>query len=139
MNVSAFLEAFSRWAGAQPDVKAVALVGSYARDAATPSSDVDLLILVSDVATYIDNQSWVSLFGEVAECREEDWGQVTSLRTFYKDGLEVEYGFSTPDWADAPMDAGSFRVVSDGIKVLYDPLDIISTVQGEVSTDREWM
>ena len=35
MNVSAFLEAFNCWASAQPDVKAVALVGSYARDAAT--------------------------------------------------------------------------------------------------------
>jgi uncharacterized protein len=136
MNVSAFQEMFGRWAAAQPDVKAVALVGSYARDAATPDSDIDLLILVADVATYIRDQSWVSLFGEVTECREEDWGRVTSLRAFYQNGLEVEYGFSTPDWADMPIDAGSFRVVSDGMKVLYDPLDILSIVQREILSNR---
>jgi uncharacterized protein len=136
MNVPAFLEMFSQWAGTQSDVKAVALVGSYARDAASEGSDVDLLILVADVAKYIRDQSWVSLFGEAAECREEDWGKVTSLRTFYGDGLEVEYGFSTPDWADMPIDAGSLRVVADGMKVLYDPLGILSIVQREVLLGR---
>ena len=125
MNVSAFLETFNRWASAQPDVKAVALVGSHARDAATEDSDVDLLILTTDVAKYINDRSWVSLFGEVAECRVEDWGKVTSLRTFYKDGLEVEYGFSTPDWAKRPMDAGSLRVVTDGMKILFDSQNIL--------------
>ena len=128
---------FGRWAAAQSDVKAVALVGSYARDAATPGSDIDLLILVADVDNYIRDQSWVSLFGEVTERLEEDWGRVTSLRAFYKNGLEVEYGFSTPDWADTPIDAGSFRVVSDGMKILFDPLDILSTVQREVISNRE--
>lgn len=137
MNVSAFLEVFSRWAGVQPDVKGVALVGSYARDAATPGSDVDVLILTTDAARYIRDRSWVSLFGEVTECRVEDWGKVTSLRTFYEDGLEVEYGFSTPDWACVPMDAVSFRVVLDGMKVLFDPLGILSAVQREVLSGSE--
>jgi Nucleotidyltransferase domain len=117
MTVSTFLEAFNCWASGQPDVKAIALVGSYARDAATEGSDVDLLILTTDVAKYINDRSWVSLFGEDAECRVEDWGKVTSLRTFYKGGLEVEYGFATPDWARKPMDAGSLAVVSDGMKI----------------------
>ena len=137
MNVSAFLEVFSRWAGEQPDVKGVALVGSYARDAATVGSDVDLLILTTDAAKYFSDRSWVSLFGEVTECRVEDWGKVTSLRAFYKDGLEVEYGFTTPDWALMPMDAVSFRVASDGMKVLFDPLGILSAVQREVLSGSE--
>jgi hypothetical protein len=132
MDVSAFLKAFNCWASAQPDVKAVALVGSYARDAATEGSDVDLLILTTDVSKYINDRSWVSQFGEESECRIEDWGKVTSLRTFYKDGLEVEYGFTTPDWAKIPMDAGSLRVVSDGMKILFDAQNILSTVQLKV-------
>jgi len=137
MNVSAFLEAFSCWASAQPDVKAVALVGSYARDAATDGSDVDLLILTTDVAGYISDHSWVTRFGDVGECRVEDWGKVTSLRTFYKDGLEVEYGFATPDWAQRPMDAGSLRVMSDGMKILFDAQNILSMVQRGLSSGRE--
>jgi Streptomycin adenylyltransferase len=129
MNVWAFLEAFSNWASAQPDIKAVALVGSYARDASTEGSDVDLLILTTDVAKYFSDRSWVSRFGADSECRIEDWGKVRSLRTFYSDGLEVEYGFTTPDWAQKPMDAGSLRVVSDGMKILFDPQNILSEVQ----------
>ncbi len=137
MNVSAFLETFNGWASAQPDVKAVALVGSYARDAALEGSDVDLLILTTDMAKYVSDRSWVSLFGEATECRVEDWGKVTSVRTFYQGGLEVEYGFTTPDWAKMPMDAGSSRVVSDGMKILFDAQNILSSVQREVSSEGE--
>jgi uncharacterized protein len=137
MNISAFLEALSLWASAQPDIEAVALVGSFARNAATEESDVDLLILTPAVAKYIRDRSWVSLFGEAAECREEDRGKVTSVRVYYEGGLEVEYGFSTPDLAGVPVDRVTFRVVSDGMKVLYDPQGILSTLQREVLSSGE--
>ncbi|MCM3872389.1 MAG: aminoglycoside 6-adenylyltransferase [Pyrinomonadaceae bacterium] len=132
MNISTFLEGFTCWASTQPDVKAVALVGSYARAAATESSDVDLLILTTDVSKYVSDCSWASQFGEASECYVEDWGKVTSMRTFYQDGLEVEYGFATPDWAKRPMDAGSLRVITDGMKILLDAQNILSDVQREV-------
>jgi predicted nucleotidyltransferase len=133
MNVSAFLEAFSRWASTRPDVVAVALVGSYARDAADEGSDVDLLILTNDVTGYVSDRSWVSLFGEAAECAVEDWGKVKSVRAFYEGGLEVEYGFTTPDWAEMPMDEGSLRVASEGMKILFDAQNILSAVQRELN------
>ncbi len=132
MNVSAFLESFISWARSQTDIEAVALVGSYARGAATEGSDVDLLILTTDVARYFSECAWLSLFGEVARSSVEDYGKVTSLRAFYKNGLEVEYGFTMPDWAEMPMDAGSARVVSDGMKILLDSHNILSEVQREV-------
>ena len=43
-GVSLFLSEFTQWASAQTDILAVALVGSYARDEATETSDVDLVI-----------------------------------------------------------------------------------------------
>ncbi|MGH9900283.1 MAG: nucleotidyltransferase domain-containing protein [Pyrinomonadaceae bacterium] len=136
-SVTAFLESFSLWASAQPDIEGVALVGSYARDAATEESDVDLLILTPDVAGYLRDRSWLSRFGEAAPCREEDWGRVTSLRAFYEGGPEVEYGFSTPDLADVPVDPGTSRVVSDGMKILYDPRGLLATLQREVVSGRK--
>ena len=134
MNVATFLKAFGDWASERADVKAVALVGSHARKAATDDSDVDLLILTDHVARYIRDQTWTSEFGEVIKCQKEDWGNVTSLRTFYREGLEVEFGFSAPDWANVPMDAGSVRVVADGMAVLFDPFGILSTVMRNVSS-----
>ena len=128
MNVSAFLKAVGRWARTQPDIEAVALVGSYARDAATESSDVDLVILTSGVDRYLRDRSWVSLFGEAGECREEDYGRVTSVRVFYRGGLEVEYGFTTPYWAEVPIDEGTLRVITDGMKVLHDPRGLLAAL-----------
>lgn len=137
VNISAFLEAFSRWARSQPEIEAVALVGSYARDAAREGSDVDLVILTSRVDRYLRDHGWVSMFGKVTECRREDYGRVTSVRAYYESGLEVEYGFSTPDWAAAPIDAGTWRVVSDGMKVLHDPQGIMARVQQEIRSSGE--
>ena len=43
-KVHRFLNEFVEWAEMQPDIQAVALVGSHARNAATESSDVDLVV-----------------------------------------------------------------------------------------------
>ncbi len=136
-NVSAFLEAFSRWASTQPDIEAVALVGSYARDEASESSDVDLVILTSSVDTYLRDLSWVSVFGEATEWRKEVYGRVTSVRALYESGLEVEYGFTTPDWAAAPIDAGTLRVVREGMKVVHDPQGVIGRMEWEIGSSGE--
>lgn len=136
-KVTAVLEAFCRWARSQPDVAAVVLVGSYARGNASEGSDVDLVILTPDVDRYLRDRSWVSLFGETAGCRREDYGRLTSVRAFYRGGLEVEYGFSTPDWASVPIDAGTLRVITDAMKVLYDPQGIIGGMQRGIESRGE--
>jgi uncharacterized protein len=134
VNVSAFLDTFIHWVSTQPNIIGVGLVGSYARDSATEGSDVDLVILTSIVDRYLRDRSWVSVFGEATECREEDYGRVTSVHALYKSGLEVEYGFTTPDWAESPIDAGTLRVVTDGMKVLFDPHGIIGNMLQEMET-----
>ncbi|HVS80772.1 MAG TPA: nucleotidyltransferase domain-containing protein [Pyrinomonadaceae bacterium] len=132
MDVKAFLDKFSGWASLRPDIEGVALVGSYARDVANEESDVDLIILTKHSERYISDQSWASAFGEVGELKVEDWGRVKSLRVFYKDGLEVEYSFALPDWADIPVDVGTHRVVSNGMKILFDPRGILGRLKQEV-------
>ena len=133
MNVSSFLEEFSRWAKTQADIEAAALVGSYARDAATTESDIDLMILTTKLSSYFQDQIWVSQFGEVEESKAENWGRVETLRVFYKGAIEVEYNFSTPDWADIPVDAGTHSVISDGMKILSDPQGILERLQQEMN------
>ena len=137
VNISTFLEALSHWARSQADIEAVALVGSYARDEASEGSDVDLVILTSNVDKYLRDRSWVAVFGEATECREEDYGRVRSVRVFYESGLEVEYGLTTPDWAEAPIDAGTLRVVTEGMEVVYDPQGIIGGMEREIGSSGE--
>ena len=88
MEVATFLEVFDCWARAQPDIVGVALVGSQARDTANEDSDVDLIILTSEVDKYSQDQLWISQFGAVQKCEPENWGRVKSLRV-YKDGRKL--------------------------------------------------
>ena len=131
MDVKAFLDKFSGWASLRPDIEGVALVGSYALGVANEESDVDLIILTKQSENYLSDAAWAAAFGEVTECKVEDWGRVKSLRVFYKDGLEVEYGFALPQWAYIPVDTGTHRVVRGGMKVLFDPRGLLTRLQQE--------
>ncbi len=133
MDTEAFVQRVVVWAEAEGGVAGVALVGSHARGEARPDSDVDLMLLAPNPQHFTENPVWLLRFGSVASCDTEDWGPVTSLRVFYEAGLEVEYGFATPAWAALPVDAGTRRVVSDGMRVLYDPDGIFGALQREIA------
>jgi predicted nucleotidyltransferase len=119
------LDKVIEWASSQGTIVGVALVGSYARGAAKPDSDIDLVILSSEVEDLINNRSWLEKFAQVKSCDIEDWGLVTSLRVHYQDGKEVEFGLASPRWVSLPLDAGTQRVIKEGIKILFDPKGIM--------------
>jgi len=56
----------------------------------------------------------------------EDWGKVTSLRVWYEGGEEVEFGITTPEWVPHPIDEGTWKVISDGIRILFDRHDYLA-------------
>jgi predicted nucleotidyltransferase len=120
MKLESFLAQVKQWAEQQSDIKGVLLVGSYARGAARTDSDVDLIILTASPQHYLDSISFADNFGSVAKWEKEDWGRVTSLRVWYQDGFEVEYGIAWPDWASQPLDAGTLQVVSAGMQIVFD-------------------
>jgi predicted nucleotidyltransferase len=121
MNVDAFLEKFTGWVKGQSDIEGAALIGSYARGTATENSDVDLMILTTSASRYLDNKEWLSEFGEIVRSQKETWGAVETVRAFYRTGLEIEYNFAAPSWAAIPVDAGTGRVVNEGMKIVFDP------------------
>lgn len=118
LDVQVFLRGFCAWCETQPDIRLAALVGSHARCSARPDSDLDLVIQSSDPERFIQNPGWAEQFGPVAARQVEHWGKVTSLRVWYEDGLEVEYGFAALDWAADLLDEGTRSVIQDGIQIL---------------------
>ena len=70
---------------------------------------------------YLDNKEWLSEFGEIVRSQKETWGAVETVRAFYRTGLEIEYNFAAPSWAAIPVDAGTGRVVNEGMKIVFDP------------------
>ena len=114
------IDDITRWAQAQPDLLALVLVGSYARNAARPDSDIDLVLIVENPARYLDDIAWTGAFGKINQQQLEPYGRVTSIRVWYKAGPEVEFAITGRAWLSLPLDAGTKRVLRDGFKVLYE-------------------
>ena len=121
-----------RWAAPRPDVRAVALAGSRARGTPRPDSDVDLVVLVHDPQAYL---GWPAQELEEAavDLRTRWWGPLLERRFRLPSGLEVELGFAPPSWAAVPVDAGTRRVVADGLVVLHDPSGLLGRLVREVA------
>ena len=108
------------WAELRADVRALVLVGSHARGAAQADSDIDLVVMCSDPSKYLGDTGWLSAFGEVLSTSFEDWGKVQSIRVFYRNGPEVEFGITGVDWVAVPVDVGTAAVLRNGNSVLLD-------------------
>ena len=125
-SVDRFLREFTAWATGRPDIRAAALVGSYARGAARADSDVDLVIIAADPTRYLSDVSWICQFGKPEHHQTEDYGLVTSLRVWYRDGLEIEYGLTDERWAAVPLDEGTRQVIEAGMRVLFERGGLLS-------------
>ncbi len=121
-----FIDHFVQWAAAQSEILAVALVGSHARNAAREDSDVDLVIITDEPQKYLAYTEWTGTFGIVAKQQREDYGRLTSLRVWYQNGLEVEYGITTRAWAQIPLDEGKRQVIENGMRVLFERAILLS-------------
>ncbi len=122
--------------GRVPTCAALGLAGSWARQAATMASDVDLVVLTDRPNLYATTTDWVEPAtgcpGEVV--RTKAWGQLTERRVQLTSGFVVEYGFAPPDWAAVePLDDGTAQVVADGFVVLFDPDGLLGRLVAAVA------
>jgi predicted nucleotidyltransferase len=122
------LKAVLAWAAASDAIRAVALVGSRARGAARPDSDIDLVLLVVDPEAFRADDSWLDAIDwkstgvRPTTRRDARYGALWSRHVRVDDGLEVEFGFAPLSWANRdPPDPGTRRVICEGCRVLYDP------------------
>lgn len=108
------------WGRENRGIEAVLLVGSYARGENREDSDLDVVILAENRVELLENQEFIHKFGKVARTQTECYGACTSLRVWYKNGWELEFGLVLPSWAARPLDQGTRRVLEDGYLVLVD-------------------
>jgi hypothetical protein len=128
-RVQAFdiVTALTNWAKLQQDIRGVALVGSHARNAARPDSDIDMVILSKKPDRFRDTSwlttiEWSRLGVELINWSDEGYGALWSRRIWLKPDCEVEFGFTSLSWADvAPIDRGTAEIISNGCRILYDP------------------
>ena len=133
--IAPLLEVVTDWAASRSDIVGVALVGSWARDAANPDSDIDLILLTPNPDAYRVSSAWLTeidwpkLSLSVQSYRDAKYGVVWSRHVELSDGVRVEFSFGFPSWAaTCPCDAGTHSVVSRGCRVLFDPAGLLQSV-----------
>lgn len=135
IKLFSFLDLFIPWVYSQPDIIAAALVGSYARGEAKASSDIDLMLLTNKPDTYLNHREWLNTFGIIDSVTEKEYGETTSLHTYYRSGLEVEFSISPPSWANLPLDAGTKSVIERGFKIIVDKTGNLKNLLEQTSTN----
>lgn len=132
-SLTPLLTLFARWAALREEIVALALVGSYARGAARPDSDVDLVVLTTDPDRFRQQTDWVQeipwsqLQLHVVTWQDEDYGPLWSRRLTLSNGLEIEVGFTSPQWAAIdPCDEGTRQVIADGCWIVLDPSGLLN-------------
>ena len=142
-KVGSILEKVTRWATGRNDISAVALVGSWARGTARADSDIDLVLLTPDPLRFRQNDRWLgeidwrSIGATVATWRYADYGIVWSRHLRLADGTEIEFGFGPLAWASVDaIDPGTFQVIGDGCRILYDPQGLLQNLIAQVRGGR---
>ena len=127
-EINEIVTGVTRWAATREDITGLLLVGSCARGAARPDSDVDLTLLTTEPGLY-DGEDWARDLGMPTPIRTQRWGVILERRFATPSGLEVEFGIGSPSWADIdPIDPGTRRVVTDGARSLHDPVGMLATL-----------
>jgi uncharacterized protein len=140
-KVNLILEEVAQWASHRTDISAAALVGSWARGAARVDSDIDLMFLVANPASFRQDEEWINeiqwavVDAEIDDWKDQDYGVIWSRHVYFNNETEIEFGFGFPSWASVnPVDSGTFRVVSDGCRILYDPANLLSKLIDKVKS-----
>ena len=121
-----FIEDFMRWATKRKDIRAAALVGSYAREELDKDSDVDLVIITETPQKYTSDTEWIRVFGKPITKKIEKYEKLTSLRIWYENGLEIEYGFTNREWIQSLSKDELKMVTNDGLRVLFEKETLLS-------------
>jgi uncharacterized protein len=126
-EADAIVDAVSWWAIERDDIRAMALLGSWARGSQRKTSDVDLLLLTDQTEEYLDGRTWLAQINfrnanyavQSSDCAV--YGEVWSRHVHLLPAAEVELTFARCSWAKTnPIDCGTRSVVKDAFRIIFD-------------------
>jgi predicted nucleotidyltransferase len=130
------IEQVTAWAKTQPDIVALALVGSWARGNPTKRSDIDFMILSETPGARLTGIHWtkemcrIHLSSPLKDWKNGFYGSVWSRHILLRNGQRIELSFAARSWANvSPLDADTRHVVQDAFQILHDPEGILGKLQ----------
>jgi len=126
-RATAIISAVAGWAIERDDIRAVALVGSWARGNPRQASDIDLLLLSDRAAEYRRRRKWlteIKFENAGYRLRSSDsavYGVVWSWHIRLLPAAELELTFANCSWTRIdPVDSGTRCVVTDAFRIVLD-------------------
>jgi uncharacterized protein len=142
VEANAIVSAVADWAICREDIRAMALVGSWARGDPHQGSDVDLLLLSDRADEYRDRQPWLAEIDfesagySIASSNDASYGVVWSCHIAMSPTAMVELTFARPSWAQADtVDAGTRRVVKDAFQIIFDKDGVLAKLVSVVMSE----
>jgi predicted nucleotidyltransferase len=126
-EANAVTAAVADWAIERADIRAMAMLGSWARGNPRPGSDLDLLLLSDLAAEYQRCSTWLTGIDfrnagfRPRSSERAVYGVVWSEHVHLLPAAEVELAFAKCSWAGTdPVDAGTRVVVRDAFQIIFD-------------------
>lgn len=126
----ALLFEFIKWAGEQPFIDGIALIGASALDEETDEeATLNFLIITEKKTRIVDAILKQFQFDAMEQATREEWGLLTSLRIEYASGVEAEFGIVGEQWIKEPLEQETIDAIAKGFKVLWEQDDLFSGIK----------
>jgi len=126
-DANAIMCMVSDWAVNHEDIRAMAVVGSWARGDPHQPSDIDLWLLSDQAAEYRRHWEWlteISFEGagyRILSSEDASYGVVWSRHITLTPAAKVELTFAQCSWARVdPVDLGTRSIVKDAFEIIFD-------------------
>jgi aminoglycoside 6-adenylyltransferase len=118
------LQRIVTWGKAAGDIRALALVGSGAREdhPADQWSDIDLVMITTDPGKYLATLQWVDPIGEIwiPTVERDPLGNVVEQRVLFTNGVDVDFIVLPADRIDWYQHEPLSEIIQAGLRVLVD-------------------
>jgi aminoglycoside 6-adenylyltransferase len=127
------LDRILTWAESSSDIRAVALIGSWAR-LDSPSdkwSDIDLILVARDPVFYLSSTGWLADIEQFSICTVEraPTGEIRERRVLFGGGIDVDFVvLPVASCLQGFQDAWIAGIARQGMKVLLDKDDILPSL-----------
>lgn len=130
-NADEVLNEITHWAEKNEDVRVVVLTGSRA-DPNAPAdvfSDYDIEITVTNPEKFLNNEEWLSFFGEPIAIIEVN-DDFTLRMVLYKDYVRIDFRiYSIADFEQCNLQAELPKHLNNGYKILLDKDSLTSNLK----------
>jgi aminoglycoside 6-adenylyltransferase len=120
----ALLQRILLWGQKRPDIQAMALVGSSAREEhpADEWSDIDLVLITTSPDSYLLSTQWLVEIDElwIATVERDPTGKIVEQRVLFKNGIDVDFLIFWCERLSALQEEPTATILQRGVRVLLD-------------------